>query len=158
MTSSSLSHLVESCVKEFQGLIEKRRLSIFIQMHDNLTIKFDRQRIRIVIKNMLMNSVKYTLPNGIIKIYSEINNDFITIILEDSGIGIVEEEKSKLFRLFGKIEQYGKGREIIPDGLGLGLHQSKKIIELHGGRIEMESKGRNKGSKFFFTLPVKNGV
>jgi len=157
MTSSNLSNLIRSCVKEFQGLIEKRKLSIFIKIHDNLTTRFDRERIRIVIKNVLMNAVKYTLPTGILKIYSEVNNDFITVIIEDSGIGIEKEEKSKLFRLFGKIEQYGKGQEIIPDGLGLGLHQSKKIVELHGGRIELESKGRNRGVKFSFTLPVKNG-
>jgi len=76
------------------------------------------------------------------------------ISVRDSGIGITGEEKERMFTQFGKIEHYGQGLDIISDGSGLGLYISKKVIELHGGEIWLESEGRNKGSTFFFTLPI----
>ena len=61
---------------------------------------------------------------------------------------------SNIFQKFGKIERYGKGLDVISEGSGLGLYISKNIIELHGGNIWMESKGKNKGSSFYFSLPI----
>jgi signal transduction histidine kinase len=60
----------------------------------------------------------------------------------------------RLFQQFGKIERYGQGMDIIPEGSGFGLFISKKIIELHGGDIWVESDGRNKGSTFYISLPL----
>jgi len=58
-----------------------------------------------------------------------------------------------LFSQFGKIERYGQGYDIITEGSGLGLHIAKKIIDLHGGEIWVNSEGKNKGSTFYFSLP-----
>ncbi|MHA2129203.1 MAG: sensor histidine kinase, partial [Promethearchaeota archaeon] len=74
--------------------------------------------------------------------------------IKDNGIGLTYEEKGRLFKQFGKIERYGQGLDIIPEGSGLGLYISKKIVELHDGEIWVESEGRNKGSTFFFSLPL----
>ncbi len=69
-------------------------------------------------------------------------------------MGFTYEEKDRIFKQFGKIERYGQGIDILSGGSGLGLYISKKIIELHGGKIWMESEGRNKGSTFYFSLPL----
>jgi signal transduction histidine kinase len=102
---------------------------------------------------LLINAIKYTPPNGKILISSEILEEYFLISIQDNGIGFTEEEKSQIFKRFGKIERYGQGWDVGIEGSGLGLYISKKIIELHGGKIWLVSKGRNKGSIFNFTLP-----
>ena len=74
--------------------------------------------------------------------------------MEDNGIGFTEDEKEQIFKQFGKIERYGQGWDLGIEGSGLGLYISKKIVELHGGKIWVESEGRNKGSTFYFSLPI----
>ena len=124
------------------------------KIHEYLTSNFDKERIYEVISNLLLNAIKYTPPGGNITIRTEIKKKFYVISVEDNGIGITEEEKDLLFNQFGKIERYGKGWDIDIEGSGLGLYISKEIVKLHGGEIWVKSEGRNKGSKFFFSLPI----
>lgn len=83
---------------------------------------------------------------------SELDADFIEISIEDSGIGIHQEDMGKLFTAFGRI--YIKDKPVI-EGAGLGLYLSKKIVDMLGGEIKAESEF-GKGSKFTFKIPVKN--
>lgn len=96
------------------------------------------------------NTPKY----GKITIRSEIQNGNYVISVQDTGIGLTEEEKKKIFKKFGKVERYGQGLDVVSEGSGLGLYISKKIIELHEGNIWVESEGRKKGSIFYFSLPI----
>ena len=81
------------------------------------------------------------------------NQAIISII--DSGIGLTREEMEILFTRFGKIERYGDDLDYIDiRGSGLGLFISKEIVNLHGGNIQAQSKGRNKGSTFIVKLPI----
>ena len=93
-------------------------------------------------------------PYGKIEIKSEIKDNYILTSVKDDGIGFTNEEKNMIFKQFGKIERYGQNLQVIPDGTGLGLFISKKIVELHGGEIWTESEGRNQGSTFYFSLPL----
>ena len=86
---------------------------------------------------------------------SEIKDGFYIISVVDNGIGIEKDEKSILFQQFGKIERFGRGWDVEPGGSGLGLYISRKIVELHGGNIWLESEGMNKGSTFLFSLPIR---
>ena len=117
---------------------------------------FEKEKIYDVVNNILSNAIKYTPPGGIIEVKSKIKDGFYIISVKDNGIGIEKDEKAILFQQFGKIERFGQGWDIEAGGSGLGLYISKKLIELHGGNIWLESEGKNKGSTFYFSLPINN--
>lgn len=72
--------------------------------------------------------------------------------MKDTGVGLTDKEKERIFQKFGKIERYGKDLGVDIEGVGLGLYISKEIVELHGGKILVESKGRNEGATFAIRL------
>lgn len=149
-----LSFLIKFCVRDLEGLLHLRKLSLTVDIDDELMTIFDKERIYEVLSNLIINAIKYTPPMSKIEVNSEKKDDRIIISVKDSGIGITEEEKDQLFTQFGKIERYGKGWDIDIEGSGLGLYIAKGIIDLHGGEIWVESEGRNKGSTFYFSLPI----
>ncbi len=149
-----LSFLINYCAEELHPLIAKREHSINIEIPESVITKFEKEEIHDVISNLLINAIKYTPPKGWIDIKTKILEDFIVVSIKDNGIGFTEEEKNKIFQQFGKVERYGQGLDLGIDGSGLGLYISKKIVESHGGKIWMESEGRNKGSTFYFSLPL----
>ncbi len=149
-----LSFLIRFCVRDLHGLAKTRNHFIHLDIPDKLILRFEKEKIYEVISNLLINAIKYTPPYGEIKIKSEYKNDFVIISVQDNGIGLSVDEKKKIFKQFGKIERYGQGWDIGIEGTGMGLYTSKKIVELHGGEIWVESEGRNKGAKFSFSLPL----
>ena len=115
-------------------------------------IRVDERRIRQVIFNLLSNAAKFTPDGGRITLSARINRHQLTVSVADTGIGIEPEFHQKVFEGFFQV------RSQITDktpGTGLGLSLAKSIIELHGGRIRVDSQGRDKGSTFSFTLPLK---
>ncbi len=149
-----LSFLIKFCVHELESLAERRNQSIELDIHSELYAIIEKEEIHDVLSNLLTNAIKYTLPRGKIEIKTELKEDSVVISVTDNGIGFTEDQKTKIFKQFGKIERYGQGLDLGIDGTGLGLYISKKIVEAHGGEIWMESKGFNKGSTFFFSLPI----
>lgn len=135
-------------------LTKIRNQSISLEIDKDLIIFFEKEMIHDVISNLLINAIKYTPPRGRIKIQSKIADNFFIISIKDNGLGLTEEEKKKIFKQFGKIERNSQGSDFGFESSGLGLYFSKKIVELHGGKIWVESEGRNKGCKFFFSLPI----
>ena len=150
---ANLSYLIKLGVSEMEGLINLRRHTINLDIPEELIGEFDKEKIYTVITNLLMNAINYTPPEGKIFIHSKIEGGDIFFSIKDSGIGLMKEDKRHLFKSFGKIEKYGKGWDIVSEGMGIGLYLSKEIISLHGGKIWAESEGKNKGSTFFFSLP-----
>jgi PAS domain S-box-containing protein len=153
-TLEDLSFLLKFTVRELQGLAKTRNQQIILDVHDNLFTMLEKERIHEVIGNLISNAIKYTPPYGKITIKTEVKEDFFIVSVKDNGIGFTDSEKAKLFQKFGKIEHYGRGSYIATDGTGLGLYIAKKLVELHGGKIWMESEGRDKGSTFYFSLPI----
>ncbi len=153
-TVEDLSFLIRFCIRELQGLAKSRNHAININIEEKIITKFNKEQMYEVLTNLLSNAIKYTPPNGEITINSEFKDQNIIVSIQDNGIGFTDKEKEKVFKQFGKIERYGQGLDIGIDGSGLGLYLSKKIVELHGGKIWMESEGKNKGSIFYILLPL----
>ena len=148
-----MSFLIKLCSSELKGLSKLRNHKINLNIPDRLIASFEKEQLHQVISNLLNNAIKFTPPYGRIEIKSEIKGRFIIISINDNGIGLIEEEKGRIFKQFGKVERFGQGYDVMSEGSGLGLYISKRIIELHGGEIWVESEGRNKGSTFYFSIP-----
>ncbi|MFX1340229.1 MAG: PAS domain S-box protein [Promethearchaeota archaeon] len=150
----NITEIIKEILKDLFYLIQEREMRINLIIDKDIYIMVDKIRIEQVLENLIANALYYTPPKGLISINAKVFTQFVEIYIIDSGIGFTEEEKNKIFKKFGKIERYGKGSNIITEGTGLGLYISKEIIELHDGKIWVESKGRNKGSKFIIRIPI----
>ena len=148
----NLTHIVKECVKDMIHLANERNQLLHVDLKREIYIELDRIRIEQVIINLISNAIKYTPPKGKLYIKLKDYGEFVDFSIKDTGIGLKEEEKKKLFRKFGKIEHYGKSLGVVTEGSGLGLYISKEIVKLHGGQIFVKSEGRNKGSEFKFRL------
>ncbi len=114
-------------------------------------IKADGQKLRQILFNLLSNAVKFSKDNGgIITIRTRKEDGFAKFSVSDRGIGIREEDVP---RLFHKFEQLDSGTSRKYEGTGLGLAITKQLVELHGGKIRVESR-YGEGSTFTFTLPM----
>ncbi|MFX1398739.1 MAG: ATP-binding protein [Promethearchaeota archaeon] len=151
---SDLSNLINECISDFYHIIEVKNHDLKVKIPENVMVKIDKKRIYEVISNLLTNALKYTPPNGSIKIKLKVRQENCVFSIKDTGIGFDDEEKEILFTKFGKIERYGKGWNVDINGSGLGLYIAKELIELHGGKIWMKSAGKDQGSSFYFSLPL----
>ena len=154
LTFEDLALLINNSVNELQGVAKSRNQEIILNIHEKLITKFEKERIHEVIGNLLTNAIKYSPPSNSIVIKSEIRDGFYVISVKDNGVGFTPGEKQKLFKQFGKIYRFDQETNLAAEGSGLGLYITKKLVELHGGKIWVESEGRNKGSTFYLTIPI----
>jgi len=149
-----LFELIKNAVKDMEGLSKMRNHKIHVNINNNIKVNVDKEKMYSVIVNLLLNAIKYTQKGGEITIRSEITGNFIQISIKDTGIGLRREDQDNLFKAFGKINLDKNRWDIITDGMGMGLYLSKEIILLHGGKMWVESEGIDKGSTFYFTIPL----
>jgi signal transduction histidine kinase len=113
-------------------------------------VEADERRIRQVLFNLLSNAVKFTPPGGRIDVTAARVGDEVEVAVADTGPGIAPDDRERIFEEFQQTEVGARHHE----GTGLGLALSKRLVELHGGRIWVESE-LGSGSRFVFTLPVE---
>ena len=152
LNSEDIVAIIKECVDDMRYLANQKNLSINLDLPENYSLNIDKIRIEQVITNLLSNAIKNTPLKGIIDLKLIENKKWVDISIKDTGIGLTESEKKIIFKRFGKIERTVQKEEIDIEGSGLGLVISKEIAELHGGKILVESKGRNKGSMFTLRL------
>jgi signal transduction histidine kinase len=111
----------------------------------------DERKVKQILLNLLSNAVKFTPEGGRVGLTATAAEDGITIAVSDTGIGIAPEDQAAIFEEF---HQAGRDDARKQEGTGLGLTLAKKFVELHGGRIWVESQV-GQGSTFSFTLPVR---
>jgi signal transduction histidine kinase len=110
----------------------------------------DERKVKQILLNLLSNAVKFTPEGGRVGVTATASNDAFTIAVSDTGIGIAPEDQAAVFEEF---RQVGRDDARKQEGTGLGLTLAKKFVELHGGRIWVQSQV-GQGSTFTFTLPV----
>ncbi|MDQ7782338.1 MAG: PAS domain S-box protein [Desulfomonilaceae bacterium] len=118
-----------------------------------ITVRADKLKLRQVLFNLLSNATKFTPKGGVIRVEAQRVDDDLIVSVCDNGIGIDPSDTSLIFRAF---EQVDSGLSRLQKGTGLGLSLARKFVELHGGRIWVESDGLGRGSAFRFTLPLND--
>lgn len=152
-SSVDLSDLIKNCIDELSYLIKEKNLNLELDLENELVLQIDEERIFQVLSNLISNSVKFTPEGGNIFIDTYKKGNRVYFEIRDNGIGLTEEELNSLFKKFEKydvgVDNYPRGK-----GTGLGLFISKGIIKAHDGAIWAHSKGKGKGTKFTFYLPL----
>lgn len=147
LLEGAISMLVEKALK--QGVT----ISLQLLPDADVEIDADERKLKQIMFNLLSNAVKFTPEGGTVRVGAGVAaGDFIEISVEDTGIGIRDVDMEKLFTEFTQIESpYVKSQE----GTGLGLALTRRLVELHGGRIWVESV-YGRGSRFTFMIPMLN--
>lgn len=133
-------------------MVNKKKLRLSLQIDENLpNIQADDLKVKEIIYNLISNAVKFTPEEGEIFIQAKTTGSEIEILIRDTGIGIAPENADKIFEGFFRVDTpYSR----VTEGTGLGLPLSKKLVELHGGKLSVKSEGLNCGTVVRFTLPI----
>lgn len=114
-------------------------------------VHIDLQRLGMALTNLLNNAIKYTPAGGHITVRTAGRPSEVWLSVQDSGVGIPEDQLEKIFAGFRQVEDHMTRRQ---GGLGLGLAIARAVVEAHGGRVWAESPGPNQGSTFYLSLPL----
>ncbi|AUP80664.1 hybrid sensor histidine kinase/response regulator transcription factor [Flavivirga eckloniae] len=145
-----------TCSAFYEFAIQNEITFKFISEQEDLKGWIDEDKIEKIIYNLLSNAFKFTLKKGIITIhlnYSSESEDYVTISVRDNGIGISEDKLSKIFEGFYQIRSESS-QSLNPNGAGIGLDYVNRLVKLHEGTIDVESK-IDVGSTFSVTIPIK---
>lgn len=129
--------------------VQRAGLTLEVDIEEGLPeVELDIKRIEQVLLNLIHNAIKFTPPEGKITIFVGRQKSKIIVRVQDTGVGIAEEEQSRLFERFYKSDKARRS-----EGTGLGLAIAKHIVQLHGGEISVES-ALGEGAAFTFTIPI----
>jgi len=146
----SVSQLIESCLETAQRRGAEKDLRISVNLPQNLPdIAGDRRRLAEVLQNLLDNAIQYTLPGGQIIVSAKSLEEEIILTVSDTGIGIPKADQPRIFERFYRVD-VARSREA--GGTGLGLAIAKHLVEVHGGRLWVDSEV-GQGSHFHFSVP-----
>lgn len=149
LAPSDLNSLVETEVKESMARLNPgQKLTYHPPKSPIPKVYVDAQKLRQVIINLIDNALNYT-PSGAVSVHLDRDNDWLYYRVVDTGIGVPEAEKPKLFSKFYRASNAKTER---PDGTGIGLYLVKRVVDAHGGEVLFESTA-GKGSTFGFKIP-----
>lgn len=146
----NIPEFIHGTLEEVEKTVKEKGLNIKLSfVPDNVSGEFDPRLLRIIVTNLISNAVKYTPTGGTVSVSCEKVKGDYNFIVEDSGIGVPEEE---IERLFSRFYRASNAQEQHVEGTGLGLYIAKQAVEKLGGTISV-STALGKGSKFMFRLP-----
>ena len=148
-----IDKVVEEIIDNFSTLIRSSQVNINFEIINGPLpeVEADQDKLKRVIVNLLSNSIKYTPAGGKIRIAVEKKKNFIRVSVEDSGVGIPQEEQMRIFQKFFRSANVIK---LAPVGTGLGLFIARSLVEAMGGKMGFASR-EGIGTTFYFTLPLK---
>ena len=153
-----LREMVAEVRRMNESLLDRKNLRFTVELPEGLpAVWADRDKVAHVLRNLMGNAIKFTPEGGWVKVQARAapgQPGWLQIEVADNGIGIEPEHHELIFREFAQVDS---SRARIHHGTGLGLSIARRFVELHGGRIWVES-GLGEGSRVFFTLPSTEAV
>lgn len=151
-TLVDLKEIVDEIVQNYQDEILRRKIKLkYEKPKEKFQVFVDREKLSLAVQNLIDNAVRYTPQEGTIEIKIEKEKKEVLFKIKDSGIGIPEDQKERIFQKFFRA---ANAMKFVTEGTGLGLFITKNIIETHGGKIWFDSQ-EGKGTTFYFTLPLR---
>ena len=148
-TNENISQTIKNVVDLYSINAKNKGINLILDIPANLFVEFDKKMISTVVRNLLTNAIKFTEPRGTIKITAKDETKQIIISVEDTGVGISNNNLHRLFNLTEYFSTKGTNNE---SGTGLGLILCKEFIEKHNGKMTVETELK-KGSIFSFSIP-----
>jgi signal transduction histidine kinase len=149
LVSMQLKETLFPTLKLLSDIAKDKGITVEINLEEQVCVVADRNMLQLVVRNLLMNAIKFTYPGGLIQIASRKREETCVVSVKDNGAGISAELQKQLFSLEVKAS-YGTGKE---KGMGLGLVLCKEYMELQHGHITFESE-QGSGSLFSISLPL----
>lgn len=150
MAPLRLDSIIEDLYILFKSLAEEKRIELYLDETKEITVMGDKVRLQQLFTNLIDNAIKFTPEKGSIRITLEKNEDTAIVKIRDTGIGIPKEEQANIFKRFYRVD---KSRSRETGGVGLGLSIAQWIVQVHHGKIEVDSK-LGEGSTFKIFLPI----
>jgi signal transduction histidine kinase len=145
----NLNNVIDNCIDVLNESARKKQIELKKSVKENLEVTADTHMFDAILRNLISNAIKFTIPGGQVTVEAIINSEnYIEVRIIDSGIGMTPELKSKLFHINEKTSRPGTAGE---QSTGLGLLLCKEFVEKHGGKIWVDSEV-GKGSTFSFTI------
>jgi len=153
--AAAIRDILEGAESTMRPLATRKAIDLRVQTNGPIPLfDMDPVRIRQVILNLVGNAIKFTPEGGQVWLRADALDEAVRIEVGDTGPGIPAEDHERIFLEFEQARTTGAADK--PEGTGLGLALAKKFVEMHGGKIWVESEV-GKGSRFFFTLPLARG-
>jgi signal transduction histidine kinase len=150
-SSFSITAAIDNAMILIRERALRQNVTVTSEIGDGVDLLYaDERKFKQVLINLLTNAVKFTYPNGWVKICAVIEGANLKVSVADSGLGIAEEDFETVFQEFRQLTTVGEAKH---EGTGLGLPLAKRIVELHGGLIWLESE-LGKGATFSFLMPL----
>lgn len=147
----SIQQTILDIAARFRLLAKEKQIGLSTRMDDDLLVVHgDQEKITLILQNLLKNAITFTNPGGKVRIRAERLSDYIKISVIDNGIGIPKRDLIRIFDRFFQVESHLKRHH---GGLGLGLAVARDMVEIHGGRIWVESI-EGEGSNFSILIPI----
>jgi signal transduction histidine kinase len=152
MAPACPEELLAACALELKPMADEHHITLVIELPKKSVVTIDAERVKEAFLNLLNNAIKYSPDGGTVTIRANYGMGKVVLSIADTGIGIPEGDRDRLFEKFVRMEN---AKKVDANGSGLGLFIVKKVIDAHGGKIWFQSE-EGKGTTFSIELPAVN--